>query len=150
MDYLPDEQDPFGVNNLEAPELALDAVFPSLETVRTTVYEAASEEGWVPFVKSRDRRRIVINCRSDPDCPFHVLAKFDEASDTARITVFDSIHNCLGAKPCQRQLASYMKKILEVIPHLMTSQQRDLNKGHSERPPEAPGHQSEHPAVSKG
>ena len=103
------------------PSLTVKTAFPTLEAAKNAVLAHASVQGWTPATRERDRLRLLMGCRSTPDCPYHV--RVETCAEGARISAYKSAHNCFGAtnnaSPPKRHHHSYLRFLKAEVPKLM-------------------------------
>jgi hypothetical protein len=104
----------------QLPSLEVGITYPSLEDVKRAAIAHAISQGWTCGVDKRDRTRLLLKCRSDPSCPFHLRA--EQYEDGARIASYKPDHSC-NFQPDQshvsRSHATQLKFLREQLPTFM-------------------------------
>ena len=111
-------------NNLDPsftlPSIDAGTLYPSLEHVKTAVIAHAVSQGWTCRVYKRDRTRILLRCRTDVNCPFHLRA--EQYRDGAKICASKLEHKC-SFQPDQSHISrshvSSLKFLRQELPNVM-------------------------------
>ncbi|KAK5165950.1 uncharacterized protein LTR77_008874 [Saxophila tyrrhenica] len=103
------------------PTLEVGTIYPSLESIKQAAVAHAISQGWTCGVDKRDRSRLLLKCRSDPSCPFHLRA--EQYEDAARICSYKPEHSC-NFQPDQSHVprghATHLRFLREQLPSFMT------------------------------
>ena len=109
------------VTDFDLPSIDIGTTYPSLEDVKQATTAHAISQGWTCGVHKRDKTRILLRCRTGPDCPFHLRA--EQYMEGAKICALKPDHNC-NFQPDQghipRSHLSRMKFLRQQLPTIMT------------------------------
>lgn len=107
--------------DLQLPPLEVGTMYPSLEEVKKATVAHAISQGWTCGVDKRDRTRLILKCRSDPACPFHLRAEQYETA--ARVVGYKPQHTCTfhtDQSHVPRGHVTKLKFLREQLPNFMT------------------------------
>ncbi|KAK3055590.1 hypothetical protein LTR09_003510 [Extremus antarcticus] len=104
----------------ELPPLEVGTMYPSLEEIKKATVAHAISQGWTCGVDKRDKTRLLLKCRSDPSCPFHLRA--EQYEKAARVSSYKPEHTCTF-QPDQSHVprghATKLKFMREQLPNFM-------------------------------
>ena len=104
------------------------AEFSSLQAFKDAVKAWSLQAKFTHVVRDSDRYRVRIGCRSEPDCPFVINAKWREGLDVAIVTKLDDRHTCIGEVTVGHQVTSSVAWLKANIPKLLEVDSKTTTK----------------------